>query len=118
MIRTFLINWDSNWRKTSKLTILLNEKSITNATIANLPTNSKRFSVITGQKYESASNEVMCNKVNELSIVKWLVSVNEYQWYIGYMKQEVEMGLLLTIYTELVKKQAHSRLIASLKLLK
>ena len=34
--------------------------------------------------------------------MKWLVSVNEYQWYIGYIKQEVENGLLLTIYTELM----------------
>ena len=54
--------------------------------------------------------------------MKWLVSVNEYQWYIGYIKQEVENGLLLTIYTELVtelvKKQTHSGLIPPLKIFK
>ena len=45
--------------------MLLNEKSITKATIANLPTISETFSAITGQKYEPVSNEVMCNKVKE-----------------------------------------------------
>ena len=60
----------------------------------------------------------MCNKVNEFCIVKWLVIVNKYQWYIDYIKQEVEMSFLLTIYTELVKKQTHSGLIAFLKLFK
>ena len=48
------------------------------------------LSAITGQKYESVSNEVMCNKVYKLGIVKWLVNMNEYQWYIGYITQEVK----------------------------
>ena len=45
--------------------------------------------------YEPASNEVMCNKVNEFCIVKCLVSANEYQWYIGYIKQEVKNKYLV-----------------------
>ena len=70
--------------KLVNLTILFNEKSINKATIASLSTNGETFSAITGQKFEPASNEVMCNKVNELCIVKWLLIANKYQWYIGY----------------------------------
>ena len=54
------------------------KKSISKAAIANLPTNSEIFSAIKGQKYEPASNEVMCSKVNKLCIKQWLVSLNEY----------------------------------------
>ena len=50
-------------------------------------TNSETFSAITGQKYEPASNEVMCNKVNEFCKVKWLVSANEYQCCIYQLHQ-------------------------------
>ena len=75
--------------------MLLNEKSITKATIAKLETSSETFSAITGQKYEPASNEVMSKKVNEFCIVKWLVSTNEYQCYIRYIKQEVENGFVI-----------------------
>ena len=93
-------------QKLENVTILLNEISITKSTIANLQNNSETFSAITGEKYESASNEVMSNKVNELCIVKWLVRVNEYQWYIGYISRKQKMGLLLTIYTQLVNLES------------
>ena len=53
------------------------------------------FIAITGQKYEPASNEAMCSKVTELCIVKWLVSTNEYQWYISYIKQEINKYLVI-----------------------
>ena len=76
--------------KLENLTLLLNEKSITKTTIANLPTNSETFTAIIDQMYESTSKEVMYNKVNELCVVKWFVGESKYQWYIGYIKQEVE----------------------------
>ena len=56
--------------KLENLTLLLNEKSITKATIANLPTDSETFTAIIDQMYESTSKEVMYNKVNELYVVK------------------------------------------------
>ena len=75
----------------------MNEKNINKRTIAYLPTktNSETFSEITGQKYEPTSNEVIYNQVIELRIVKWLVSKNEYQWYIGYSKQKVENSFVI-----------------------
>ena len=90
------------------MTILLNKKSISKATIASLPTNSKTFSAITGQKYEPASNEVMCSKISELYIVKWLVSVNEYQWYTGYKMQEVENGFVINHLHQVSEKNKHA----------
>ena len=68
---------------------------MTKVTIANLPTNSETFSAIINQTYESARKEVVRNKVNELYIVRWLVSVNEYQWNIDYKKQGVENGFVI-----------------------
>ena len=88
--------------------MLLNEKNITKATIANLPTNSETFSAITGQKYEPASNEVMCTKVKKLCIVKWLVRATEYQWYISYMKQEVENGFVIDHLHRVSEKNKHA----------
>ena len=73
----------------------MNKKNITKVTIANLPTNSETFSAIINQTYESARKEVVRNKVNELYIVRWLVSVNEYQWNIDYKKQGVENGFVI-----------------------
>ena len=61
----FSLNGITIEEKLENLIILLNEKSVTKATIANLSTNSETFSAITGQKYEPASNKVMCNKVDE-----------------------------------------------------
>ena len=92
---TFRLNGIATEEKLGNLIILLNEKSITKAIITNLPTNSETFSAITGQKYKPAGNEVMCNQANKLCIVKWLVSANEYQWYIGCIKQEVEYEFVI-----------------------
>ena len=65
-----LLNGITIEEKPENLTILLNEKSISKTTTAKLTTNSEIFSAITVQKYESAGNQMMCNKVNELCIVK------------------------------------------------
>ena len=72
-----LLNGITIEEKPENLTILLNEKSISKTTTAKLTTNSEIFSAITVQKYESAGNQMMCNKVNELCIVKM---VSECTW--------------------------------------
>ena len=59
------------------MVLLSNEKCITKTTIINYPTNNETISAITVQKYELARNEIMCNKVNELNIVKKLVSTDD-----------------------------------------
>lgn len=95
--KLFWLNGITIEQKLKSSTIILNEKNINKRTIAYLPTktNSETFSAITGQKYEPTSNEVIYNQVIELRIVKWLVSKNEYQWYIGYSKQKVENSFVI-----------------------
>ena len=50
----------------------------------------------------------MCDKVNELCIVKWLVDVNEYQWYIGYIMREVENGFVIDHLHRVSEKNKHA----------
>ena len=88
------------------LATLLNEKSIIKKKLLLiLPSNSEIFNAITGQNYEPASNEVVRNKDNELCIMKWLVSSNEYQLCIGYIKQKVENGFFIDHLHWVVKKR-------------
>ena len=104
-------------KKLENVTILLNKKKrITKATITHLLTKSETFSAISGQRYEPAGNLVMCNIV--LHIVKWLVSVTEYQWFIGYVKQEVENGFVIDHLYQVSEKETHSGLIPPLKIFK
>ena len=102
--------------KLENVTILLNKKRITKATTTHLLTKSETFSAVAGQRYEPAGNQVMCNIV--LYIVKWLVSVTEYQWFIGYVKQEVENGFVIDHLYQVSEKETHSGLIPPLKTFK
>ena len=85
------------------LTILLSEeKHVSNATVANLPTGTDVMNTLEGINNDvRKENEV--DKVNKLYAIAWRDFKGLYEWFLGYVKKEINGMFLVDHLTRVIK---------------